>query len=146
MPTPEQMRPEQMRTAVARYVEEIHRAYMAQALTFPAAVRGRMPLLAPGPLTVAAVGARNLHVLATRDPLDEMSGAASAGLVRAHAMLAAAIAPRNEALSALAAEARPDPDAVRRELLAAVGGRTQWHPPAEQAGPAKPAPPGESAP
>jgi hypothetical protein len=247
MPTPEQMRPEQMRTAVARYVEEIHRAYMAQALTFPAAVRGRMPLLAPGPLTVAAVGARNLHVLATRDPLgpvqgpevevagsveglswtvrffdpivlpelslidesegpafgevrhalgvstvvyhfvaspgsglsahnaahvgtglagghsavardfetirsrvrgredlvDEMAGAASAGLVRAHAMLAAAIAPRNEALSALASEVRPDPDAVRRELLAAVGGRTQWHPPGE---PAPSAPPGEPAP
>ena len=61
--------PEQMRAAVARYVEEIHRAYVAQALTFPVAVRGRMPLLAPGPLTVAAVGARNLHVLATRDSL-----------------------------------------------------------------------------
>ena len=61
--------PEQMRAAVARYVEEIHRAYVAQALTFPAAVRGRMPLLAGGPLTVAAVGARNLHVLATRDSL-----------------------------------------------------------------------------
>src|SRR5438045_8505081 len=74
MPTPEQMRPEQMRTAVARYVEEIHRAYMAQALTFPAAVRGRMPLLAPGPLTVAAVGARNLHVLATRDALGPARG------------------------------------------------------------------------
>ena len=236
MSTPEQMRPEQMRTAVARYVEEIHRAYVAQALTFPAAVRGRMPLLAPGPLTVAAVGARNLHVLATRDPLgpprgpevevagsleglswtvrffdpivlpelslidesegpafgevrhalgvstvvyhfvaspgaglsahnaahvgtglagghsavardfetirsrvrgredlvDEMAGAASAGLVRAHAMLAAAIAPRSEALAALAAEARPDPDAVRRELLAAVGGRKQWQPPARR--------------
>ena len=42
--------PEQMRAAVARYVEEIHRAYVAQALTFPVAVRGRMPLLAPGPL------------------------------------------------------------------------------------------------
>ena len=71
---PEQMRPEQMRTAVARYVEEIHRAYVAQALTFPAAVRGRMPLLAPGPLTVAAVGARNLHVLATRDSLGPVRG------------------------------------------------------------------------
>ena len=233
MSTPEPMRPEQMREAVARYVEEIHRAYVAQALTFPAAVRGRMPLLAPGPLTVAAVGARNLHVLATRDSLgpvrgpevelagsveglswtvrffdpvvlpelslidesegpafgevrhalgvstvvyhfvaspgsglsahnaahvgtglagghsaaardfetirsrvrgreelvDEMAGAAAAGLIRAHAMLAAALMPRNAALSALAAEARPDPDAVRRELLAAVGGRTQWQPP-----------------
>jgi hypothetical protein len=238
--------PEQMRAAVARYVEEIHRAYVAQALTFPAAVRGRMPLLAPGPLTVAAVGARNLHVLATRDSLgpvrspevelagsveglhwtlrffdpvvlpelalidesagpafgevrhalgvgtvvyhfvaepgaglsghqaahvgtglagghsavardfetirsrvqgredlvDEMAGAAAAGLVRAHAMLAAAIAPHNAALGALAAERRPDPDAVRRELLAAVGGRTQWQPPpTEHAPPAKHPPP-----
>ena len=66
--------PEQMREAVARYVEEIHRAYVAQAMTFPAAVRGRMPLLAPGPLTVAAVGARNLHVLATRDSLGPVRG------------------------------------------------------------------------
>ena len=66
--------PEQMRAAVARYVEEIHRAYVAQALTFPAAVRGRMPLLAGGPLTVAAVGARNLHVLATRDSLGPVHG------------------------------------------------------------------------
>jgi len=226
--------PEQMREAVAQYVEEIHRAYVAQALTFPAGVRGRMPLLAPGPLTVAAVGTRNLHVLATRDPLgpvheqevqipgsvaglswalrffdpvvlpelalvdesdgpafaevrralgvgtviyhfvaspgaglsahqaahvgtglagghsaaardfetirsrvrgredlvDEMAGAAAAGLVRAHAMLAAALMPHNAALSALASQTRPDPDAVRRELLAAVGGRTQWEPPA----------------
>ena len=241
--------PEQMREAVARYVEEIHRAYVAQAMTFPAAVRGRMPLLAPGPLTVAAVGARNLHVLATRDSLgpvrgpeveltgsveglswtvrffdpvvlpelslidessgpafgevrhalgvitvvyhfvaspgsglsahnaahvgtglagghsaaardfetirsrvrgredlvDEMAGAASAGLIRAHAMLAAAVMPHHAALAALAGQARPDPDAVRRELLAAVGGRTQWVPPppaqpAKPAGPAGPAP------
>ena len=232
MPTPEEMR-----EAVAQYVLQIHRAYMAQALTFPAAVRGRMPLLAPGPLTVAAVAARNLHVLATRDSLgpvhgqevelfgsleglswtvrffdpvvlpelalidesagpafgevrhalgistvvyhfvaspgaglsahnathvgtglagghsaaardfetirsrvrgredlvDEMAGAAAAGLIRAHAMLAAALMPRNAALVALAAEARPDPDAVRRELLTAVGGRTQWEPPSDPA-------------
>jgi hypothetical protein len=237
--------PEQMREAVARYVEEIHRAYVAQALTFPAAVRGRMPLLAPGPLTVVAVGARNLHLLATRDSLgpvrspevelagsvegltwglrffdpvvlpelalidetdapafgevrhalgigtvvyhfvaspgsgltahaaahvgtglagghsaaardfetirsrmrgreelvDEMAGAAAAGLVRAHALLAALLAPRSEALGALAAQARPDPDQVRRELVAAVGGRKQWSPPAsDSASPLEPGP------
>ena len=241
--------PEQMRAAVARYVEEIHRAYVAQALTFPVAVRGRMPLLAPGPLTVAAVGARNLHVLATRDSLgpvrspevelsgsveglswtlrffdpvvlpelalidesagpaftevrhalgvrtvvyhfvaepgaglsghqaahvgtglagghsavardfetirsrvrgredlvDEMAGAAAAGLVRAHAMLAAAVAPHNAALGALASQPRPDPDEVRRELLTAVGGRTQWQPPAPPAQPAAPQPPAKPA-
>jgi hypothetical protein len=231
--------PEQMREAVARYVEEIHRAYTAQALTFPAAVRGRLPLLEPGPLTVAAVGARNLHVLATRDSLgplrgqevelsgavegltwtlrffdpvvlpelalidessgpafgevrhalgvgtvvyhfvaepgaglsahqaahvgtglagghsamardfetirsrvrgredlvDEMAGAAAAGLVRAHAMLAAALAPGHQALGALARQPRPDPDQVRRELLTAVGGRKQWQPPGPSGSP-----------
>src|SRR5205823_12805584 len=84
MPTPEQMRPEQMRTAVARYVEEIHRAYLAQALTFPAAVRGRMPLLAPGPLTVAAVGVRNLHLLATRALLGPVRGPAVEMAVALH--------------------------------------------------------------
>jgi hypothetical protein len=234
-----------MRAAVAHYVSEIHRAYIAQAMMFPAAVCGGMPLLAPGPLTVAAVGVRNLHLLATRDFLgpvrgpevevpgsveglswtlrffdpvvlpslalvdessapafgevrhalgvttvvyhfvaspgsglsahnaahvgtglagghsavardfetirsrvrgredlvDEMAGAAAAGLVRAHAMLASAIAPRCAALSDLAASARPDPDAVRRELLAAVGGRTQWSPPSEPGPSAQPARP-----
>jgi len=226
-------KPEQMREAVARYVAEIHRAYTAQAVMFPPAVRGRLPLLADGPLTVAAVAARNLHVLATREPLgpvrepevelpgevdglrwalrfydpvvlpalglidesagpafdevraalgigtvvyhlvaepgaglsahqaahvgtglagghsavardfetirsrvrgraelvDEMAGAAAAGLVRAHALLAAAIAPGNQELAALAGEPRPDPDTVRRTLLTAVGGRKQWTPP-----------------
>src|SRR5689334_13418895 len=63
-----------MREAVAHYVAEIHRAYIAQAMTFPAAVRGGMPLLAPGPLTVAAVGVRNLHLLATRDSLGPVRG------------------------------------------------------------------------
>src|SRR5690349_81543 len=226
-----------MREAVAHYVAEIHRAYIAQAMTFPAAVRGGMPLLAPGPLTVAAVGVRNLHLLATRDSLGpvrgpevevpgtveglswtlrffdpvvlptlalvdessepafaevrhalgvttvvyhfvaspgsglsahnaahvgtglagghsamardfetigsrargreglvaEMAGAAAAGLPRAHAMLASAIAPRCAALSALAADGRPGPDAVRRAMPAAVGWRSQWAPPAEPA-------------
>ena len=83
-----------------------------------------------------SAAARDFETIRSRvrgreDLVDEMAGAASAGLVRAHAMLAAAIAPRNAALAAFAAEARPDPDAVRRELLAAVGGRTQWHPPEE---------------
>ena len=72
--------------------------------------------------------------------MDEMAGAAAAGLVRAHAMLAAAVAPHNAALGALASQPRPDPDEVRRELLTAVGGRTQWQPPAlASAQPAKPA-------
>ncbi len=221
------MDPEAMRSAVAGYVTALHRAYLAQADTFPPAVRGAMPLLAGGPLTVAAVGARNLHLLATREALgplrgqevetagelpglawslrfydpvvtpalgllderdgpayaevkhalgvtttayhvvaqpgsgltphhaghvgsglaaghtaaardfetirarirgreglvDELAGAAAAGLPRAQALLARAIAPRDEAVGALAEEPAPDPDAVRRALLAAVGGR-----------------------
>jgi hypothetical protein len=222
-----------MRTAVARYVEEIHRAYLSQAETFPPAVQGRMPLLAAGSFQVAAVGARNLHVLATREPLgplrdpevelpgelpglrwtvrfydpvvtpalglvdeaagpafgevrqvlgvgtvlyhlvaqpgselsghhathvgsglanghsaadrdyetirqrargrerlvDELVGAAVAGLPRAQALLAQAIAPHDRRLAALADEPAPDPEAVRRTLLDSVGGRT-WTPPA----------------
>jgi hypothetical protein len=86
------------------------------------------------------------RVRGREDLVDEMAGAAAAGLVRAHAMLAAAIAPHNAALGALAAERRPDPDAVRRELLTAVGGRTQWQPPpTEHPSPAEPAPPSEPA-
>jgi len=78
------------------------------------------------------------RVRSREDLVDEMAGAAAAGLVRAHAMLAAALMPHNAALSALAAQGRPDPDAVRRELLGAVGGRTQWEPPSP-AQPARPA-------
>ena len=225
--------PEDMRRAVAGYVQEVHRAYVDQALTFPPAVRGRMPLLAAQGLTVAAVAARNLHLLATTESLgppqgqevaleseagplrwqlrffdpvvlpalglldetsgpafaevlhalgigtvvyhvvaepgaglsahqashvgtglanghsavardfetirsrvrgrealvDEMAGAAAAGLVRAQALLAQAIAPRSAEVAALAAVAAPDPEAVRKALLASVGGRTQWTPP-----------------
>ena len=67
---------------MAAYVEQVHRAYLAQADTFPPAVRGRMALLAGGELAVAA----------------------------------------------LAEEPDPDPEAVRKALLAHVGGRTAWTP------------------
>lgn len=69
MPTPEQMR-----DAVAGYVQELHRAYVDQARMFPPAVQGAMPLLRGGPLTVAAVATRNLHLLATREPLGPLHG------------------------------------------------------------------------
>lgn len=224
--------PLDMRSAVAEYVTALHRSYLAQADTFPPAVRGRMPLLAGGPLTVAAVGARNLHLLATREALgplrgqevsvdgslpglewslrfydpvvtpalglvdesegpayaevkhalgvttvayhvvaqpgsgltphhaghvgsglaaqhsaaardfetirsrlrgreglvDELVGAASAGLPRAQALLARAIAPHNAAVLALADTLDPDPDDVRKALLESVGGRREWNP------------------
>ena len=66
--------PEAMRAAVAGYVQEIHRAYVDQAATFPPGVRGRMPLLTAGPITVAAVAARNLHLLATTEELGPLTG------------------------------------------------------------------------
>jgi hypothetical protein len=237
-PAPER-RPEDMRQAVAGYVQEIHRAYVDQAATFPPAVRGAMPLMSARRLTVAAVGTRNLHLLATEEDLgplqgpevaieseiggvawtlrfydsvvlpelalvdeterpgfeevkralgigtviyhfiaepgaglsghqashvgtglanghsavrrdfdtirsrargrealvDEMAGAAAAGLPRAHALLARTISPHNEevriACETYDSGGRPDPDVVRKALLQAVGGRTQWVPPVE---------------
>lgn len=224
--------PEQMRAAVAGYVQEIHRAYIDQALTFTPGVRGRMPLMSGRPFTVAAVAARNLHLLATAESLgpavgqevelaaeyrgiawqlrffdsvvapelalvdetggpafaevrhalgigtvlyhfvaqegaalsghnathvgtglanghssiardfetirsrvrgrealvDELSGAAIAGLPHAQALLAQAIAPHNAGVAEACAAVPPDPDAIRKALLAGVGGRTQWVP------------------
>lgn len=227
MPTPEQMR-----AAVAGYVHEIHRAYVDQAMTFTPGVRGRMPLLAAGGFTVAAVGVRKLHLLGTvesfgplLDPevavdgefrgvgwqlrffdpvvvpalalvdesqgpafdevrralgvntviyhfvagegaglsahnathvgtglanghsavardfetirsrargrealVDELAGAAQAGLPRAQALLARAIAPYNADVAQACDSEPPDPEEIRKALLAGVGGRTQWTP------------------
>jgi len=224
--------PEAMREAVAGYVQEIHRAYVDQAATFSPGVRGRMPLMAAGRITVAAVAARNLHLLATtedlgplRDPevameatygglewdlrfydpvvlpdlgllqerdqpafeevkralgvgtvlyhlvaqpgaglsghhathvgtgianghsaaardfetirarargrealVDELAGAATAGLPRAQALLARAISPYDEGVREACDKTTPDPDAIRKAVLMAVGGRTQWQP------------------
>jgi hypothetical protein len=61
--------PERMRRAVAEYVTAVHAAYVRQARTLPPAVQGSMPLMSGGPLFVAAVGTRHLHVIATREPL-----------------------------------------------------------------------------
>jgi hypothetical protein len=63
--------------------------------------------------------------------MDGMAGAATGGVRRAHDLLAAAIAPRDGALAELpgAADPDPDPDVVRKLLLASVGGRTPGTPP-----------------
>ncbi|HEV8650346.1 MAG TPA: hypothetical protein VG276_13285 [Actinomycetes bacterium] len=61
--------PEQMRQAMADFVAAVHEAYLAQARLLPPAERARLPLLRAGRLTVAAAGARNLHVLATSEEL-----------------------------------------------------------------------------
>jgi hypothetical protein len=224
--------PEAMREAVAGYVQEIHRAYVDQAATFSPGVRGRMPLLATGRVTVVAAAARNLHLLATAESLgplhgpevameaayaglawelrfydpvvlpdlglleereepafdevkralgvgtvlyhvvaqpgaglsghqaahvgtgianghsaaardfetirsrvrgrealvDELAAAATAGLPHAQALLARAISPYHEGVREACEEPTPDPDRIRKAVLDAVGGRTQWMP------------------
>lgn len=212
-----------MRQAVGDYVTAAHRAYLAQATLLPPALQGALPLLAGGPFTVAAAGAGDLHVVATRqafgpprgpevevpqelpplrwslrfyDPVVlpelgllaaadgpeavrtalgiriwlyhlvvqpgselgehhaghagtalahahgaaardfeairahagrareglvlEMEGAATAGLTRAQALLARALAPGDAAVEAEAARADPDAEALRRAVLAAL--------------------------
>ncbi len=217
-------RPEQMRRAMADFVAAVHEAYLAQARLLPPAERARLPLLRVRRLTVAAAGARNLHVVATDerfpapvgqevevtgqadglawslrffDPVvlpvlglvaesagpapeevrrvlgvrtylyhlvvepgsqltphhathagtglasahaaaardleairahapgrqelvDELAGAATAGLVRAQALLARAIAPDDEGVAAADGAADPQPDALRAALLRAL--------------------------
>jgi hypothetical protein len=61
--------PEQMRSAMADYVRALHRSYLDAGAPLPPADRARMPLLQAQSLTVAAVGTRYLHVIATTDPL-----------------------------------------------------------------------------
>ena len=69
----DQPRPEDMRRAMADYVNTVHEAYWSLARQQTPAVRGRMPLLAE-PFTVVAAGVRNLHVIGTREPLAAPSG------------------------------------------------------------------------
>ena len=81
-------------------------------------------------------GGARLRAIRTRVPgrealVDELVGAAHAGLPRAQALLARAIVPRNPAVAALAEAPNPDPDEVRKALLASVGGRPGWTPPHE---------------
>ncbi len=64
--------------------------------------------------------------------VDELVGAATAGLPRAQALLARAIVPAQPTVDALVAAADPDPVAIRKALLEAVGGRTGWTPEAPQ--------------
>lgn len=61
-------RAEGMRAAMADYVRTVHRAYLSAVAGQPPGIRGRLPLLR-GEVTVLAAGARNLHVLATTDPM-----------------------------------------------------------------------------
>lgn len=63
-----------MRQAMASYVVALHQAYLEAAAVLPPADRARLPLLALGHLTVAAVGARDLHVIGTAERLPPPRG------------------------------------------------------------------------
>ena len=58
--------------------------------------------------------------------VDELAGAATAGLPHAQALLARAISPHDHGVAEAAAGL--DPDAIRKALLASVGGRSEWRP------------------
>ena len=66
--------PEGMRHAMASYVRGIHASYLDAADLLPPAERARLPLLEVPELTVAAVGTRLLHVIATTERLPEAQG------------------------------------------------------------------------
>jgi hypothetical protein len=66
--------PESMRQAMAGYVHAVHQAYLDAASGLPPAEQARLPLLAAGDVTVLAVGARNLHVIATTETLPAPQG------------------------------------------------------------------------
>jgi hypothetical protein len=72
-----------------------------------------------------AAGARDLeairaHARGREDLVDELAGATVAGLPRAQALLAMAIAPTDPTVREVASVANPDVEALRRALLAAV--------------------------
>ncbi|MGH8971614.1 MAG: hypothetical protein ACRD0C_00210 [Acidimicrobiia bacterium] len=57
--------PEQMRQAVADYVTAVHRAYLAATAGLAPELVAALPLPAAGEFSVLAVGAGNLHLIAT---------------------------------------------------------------------------------
>ena len=63
-----------MRTAMADYVRAVHQAYLDASATLAPGDRARLPLVSAGEVSVLAVGARNLHVLATTEHLPAPRG------------------------------------------------------------------------
>ena len=66
--------PDAMRTAMAEYVRAVHQAYLDASAPLSPGDRARLPLVSAGEVTVLAVGARNLHVLATTEQLPAPRG------------------------------------------------------------------------
>ncbi len=108
-----------MRQAMADFVAAVHEAYLAQARLLPPAAQARLPLLQAPRLTVAAAGARNLHVIGTAESFPapvgqevELTGEAD-GLAWELRFFDPVVLP----VLGLVAEADgPAPDEVRRVL------------------------------
>ena len=66
--------PEAMREAMAAYVRGLHQAYLDAADLLTPGDRARMPLISADEITVAAVGTRVLHVIATTQALPAPRG------------------------------------------------------------------------
>jgi hypothetical protein len=91
--------------------------------------------LTPHHATHAGTGLASAHAAAARDLeairghapgrqelVDELAGAAAAGLVRAQALLARAIAPDDQGVAEAASASPPQPEALRAALLRALRG------------------------
>ena len=108
-----------MRTAMAAYIRSVVGAYDEAAALLPPGDRARLPLLTAGPFTVAAVGTRYLHLLATTDPLPAPRGPeveipdAAHGLAWAVRFFDPVVAP---ALGLVDESAAPQPGEVRAIL------------------------------
>jgi hypothetical protein len=108
-----------MRQAMADFVAAVHQSYLAQARLLPPAEQARLPLLRAGRLTVAAAGARNLHVVATEEGFpapvgQEVEVAEEAdGLAWTLRFFDPVVLP---VLGLIAEATGPDPDEVRRVL------------------------------
>lgn len=66
--------PEAMRAAMAAYVRGLHQAYLDAADLLTPGDRARMPLISADEVTVAAIGTRVLHVIATTQALPAPRG------------------------------------------------------------------------
>lgn len=66
--------PEAMRDAMAGYVRGLHQAYLDAADLLSPGDRAQLPLLSADEITVAAVGTRVLHVIATTQALPAPRG------------------------------------------------------------------------
>lgn len=66
--------PEDMRAAMAGYVRATHQAYLEASEPLSPGDRNRLPLYAAPEFTVAAVGARNLHIIGTTENLPAPRG------------------------------------------------------------------------